>query len=159
MEQPGSMMEVRHNDLTGQRHLYALRGFSADEIIIPFRASEVYEAPTYLTLQTGINSHIILDPEILQYCNHSCDPNVFFDTTTMDFVALTAIAPGDELTFFYPSTEWDMAQPFACFCGSTQCLGTISGAAHMHPDTLSRYQLTDFIREQLKARTEALLPA
>lgn len=23
---------------------------------------------------------------------------------------------GDELTFFYPSTEWSMAQPFDCLC-------------------------------------------
>jgi hypothetical protein len=38
---------------------------------------------------------------------------------------------GEELTFFYPSTEWDMDQGFSCFCGSKACLGYISGAKHM----------------------------
>ena len=38
---------------------------------------------------------------------------------------------GEELTFFYPSTEWDMDQGFDCFCGSKVCLGYIGGAKHM----------------------------
>jgi SET domain-containing protein len=40
----------------------------------------------------------------MQYINHSCDPNVAFDTTAFKLVALKDIKAGDELVFFYPST-------------------------------------------------------
>jgi hypothetical protein len=43
---------------------------------------------------------------------------------------------GQELTFFYPSTEWDMDQGFDCFCGSENCLGYIGGAKNMTPAQL-----------------------
>ena len=43
---------------------------------------------------------------------------------------------GEEMTFFYPSTEWDMDQGFDCFCGSEVCLGYIGGAKHMKPSQL-----------------------
>lgn len=35
-----------------------------------------------------------------------------------NFRALRDIQPGDELSFFYPSTEWEMAQGFECKCGA-----------------------------------------
>jgi hypothetical protein len=38
---------------------------------------------------------------------------------------------GEELTFFYPSTEWNMDQGFSCFCGTDSCLGYIGGAKNM----------------------------
>ena len=34
-------------------------------------------------------------------------------------------------TFFYPSTEWAMASPFDCHCGSARCLGRIAGASQV----------------------------
>ena len=36
----------------------------------------------------------------------------------MRLTALRPISEGDELTFFYPSTEWAMAEPFECGCGA-----------------------------------------
>jgi len=32
---------------------------------------------------------------------------------------------GDDITFFYPSTEWDMAQGFDCNCGAKVCLTAV----------------------------------
>jgi hypothetical protein len=46
----------------------------------------------------------MLNPEWLQYINHSCDPNVAFDTAAFKLIALKDVKPGDELCFFYPST-------------------------------------------------------
>jgi len=60
------------------------------------------------------------------------------------------LEPGDEFTFFYPSTEWEMAQPFICNCGSKDCLQLVKGAAHLAVETLSKYKLTEFIRQQVK---------
>jgi len=60
---------------------------------------------------------------------------------------------GDELTFFYPSTEWDMAQPFDCLCGAPTCRGRISGAKAMgEQGQLDGTWLNGHIREMLEER-------
>ena len=46
------------------------------------------------------------------------------------------IKSGDPITFFYPSTEWDMARPFDCFCGSENCLKIIKGAKYISEEQL-----------------------
>jgi hypothetical protein len=67
--------------------------------------------------------------------NHSCTPNVAFDLshprtsediensqypTEWNLRTLSRpIAKGETLTFFYPSTEWDMGAPFTCACGES----------------------------------------
>jgi hypothetical protein len=100
-----------------------------------------------------VGKHITLQPEFLQYINHSCAPNVFFDTTAMQLVALKEIREGEEMTFFYPSTEWEMIQPFNCYCGSHNCLGQIQGAAFLPKNAWKQYRLTDFIQRQLAKRS------
>jgi hypothetical protein len=59
---------------------------------------------------------------------------------------------GDELTFFYPSTEWDMAQGFSCFCGTPTCRGTIKGAKNMSARDLEGVWLNPHIRQLLEER-------
>jgi SET domain len=144
--------EVRISNSTSQQSLHAMRSYAAGETIIAFSAAVTQSFPTYLTVQTGLNRHITLVPEFLQYINHSCEPNVFFDTTSMNLVCLQPLQPGDEMRFFYPSTEWDMDQPFVCNCGSSNCLQLINGSANLTEETLNKYQLSDFIRQQLKHR-------
>ncbi len=144
--------DIMQNSVTGEKSLHATAFFDKEETICCFAADQVLELPTYLTVQTGENRHITLDPEFLQYINHSCNPNVFFNTTSMELVALKEIQPGDELLFFYPSTEWDMVQPFDCYCNSSNCLHRIQGAAHLTKTEVARYRLTDFIQQQLKNR-------
>jgi hypothetical protein len=70
----------------------------------------------------------------------------------MELVCLQPLQPGDELTFFYPSTEWEMAQPFVCNCGTAACIQLINGASHLSVETLSKYKLTDFIRQQVRQK-------
>lgn len=77
------------------------------------------------------------------------------------------LKPGDELTvspgspphsspghscsprpqFFYPSTEWEMAQPFDCSCGTPSCQGRVGGAKDMAPSQLEGYWLSGHIRQ------------
>lgn len=59
---------------------------------------------------------------------------------------------GDELTFFYPSTEWAMAQPFECRCGEKECRGVISGAKDMEEKVLREYWLNEHVEELLVER-------
>ncbi len=145
--------EMRRNLSNGQNALFALRSFQPGEIIADFSASTISAEPTYLTVQVGIRKHITLHPEFLQYINHGCDPNVFFDTTTMQVVALKRLRPEEEMTFFYPSTEWKMTQSFRCYCGSRHCLGEIRGAAFLSKEAQEKYRLTDFIQQQLVKRS------
>ena len=144
--------EVRRKISNDQNALFLNRSYCAGEEIAAFSAGTISAEPTYLTVQVGIGKHITLQPEFLQYINHSCDPNVFFDTTTMKLVALKDLDAGEELTFFYPSTEWKMTQPFQCYCGSPQCLGEIKGAAYLSKEAQEKYRLTDFIQQQLAKR-------
>lgn len=142
--------EILQNNVTNQKSLHALIPFKKGDVLSKFSAGQVYNTPNYLTVQCGVNVHITLMPEFLQYINHSCSPNVFFDTTRMEVVALKDIEVNEEFSFFYPSTEIDMAQPFICFCGSKDCLQNIRGARYIPAEILDRYRLTDFIRQQLQ---------
>lgn len=144
--------DIMQSGITGEKSLHAAAFFDAGETLSDFGAGSVLNDPTYLTVQTGEQKHITLEPEFLQYINHSCNPNVFFDTTLMKLVALKEIQPGDEILFFYPSTEWDMSQPFSCFCGSANCLQQIKGAAHLSEDEIARYRFTDYILSELLKR-------
>lgn len=144
---------VRQNTVDNQKAFFARRTYQPGDVVTGFSAGKVLSHPTYLTVQVDVDKHIMLQPEHLQYINHSCDPNVFFDTYKMQVIALKPIAEGDEMTFFYPSTEWDMIQPFKCFCGNSKCLGEIRGAAHINPAQLQTYTLTRFIQQQLHDRS------
>ena len=140
------------NNSSSQKSLHAVNSFYPGDVICKFGAAITQDFATYLTVQTGAHRHIMLMPEFLQYINHSCAPNVFFNTSTMELVCISAVQPGEEFTFFYPSTEWEMAQPFVCNCGSKGCLQLINGASHLSVETLSKYKLTDFIKQQVKLK-------
>lgn len=144
--------DVLLNTATNQKCLQATVSIEKDQVLSRFHAGITQSYATYLTVQTGTDMHITLQPEFLQYINHSCEPSVFFDTARMELIALKSLEPGEELTFFYPSTEWEMAQPFVCNCGSKNCLQLINGASHLDNSTLKRYKLTDFINQQLRQK-------
>ena len=144
--------EILQNTVTNQKSLHAIFPFKKGDVISNFSAGEIYDAPNYLTVQRGISEHITLMPQFLQYINHSCNPNVFFDTSSMEVIALTDIEPNEEFSFFYPSTEWEMSQSFLCNCGNKDCLQLINGASHLSAETLSKYRLTDFIKQQAKQK-------
>ena len=146
--------EVRRHITNGQNALFSLRSYQPGEVIADFSAGTIASEPTYLTVQVGTGKHITLQPEFLQYINHSCDPNVFFDTSSMKLVALKELAPDTELVFFYPSTEWRMTQSFDCYCGAPCCLGTIQGAAFLGPDIIAQYRFTDYIQQQLAGKAK-----
>ncbi|KAJ9652388.1 hypothetical protein H2198_008357 [Neophaeococcomyces mojaviensis] len=90
------------------------------------------------TVQVSENEHVELNSALL-YMNHSCIPSLELDTSRMEVrVSRTRdLKFGDELNFFYPSTEWEMDKHFACLCGAgNECLGTLRGAAHIDVSSL-----------------------
>lgn len=136
---------------TQQQGLVSLQSIAKDSVVSPFAALEQLPAPTYLSVQVDSNQHIHLSPEFLRYINHSCDPNIFLDTQTGQIIALRDITAGEELRYFYPSTEWAMSQAFNCGCGTAQCLGTIGGASQLPTHVLEKYRLALHIEQKLQA--------
>jgi hypothetical protein len=134
---------------SGHHSLRALKPLAPNAVLHIFGVREYVQRPTYLSVQVADDKHIHLAPEFLQYINHSCEPNTFFDTAKGEVVALRQIAPNEEITFFYPSTEWSMTQPFTCFCGTRSCLSQIQGAAYLKRVALRQYRFAEHIQHKL----------
>jgi hypothetical protein len=139
---------LRVSEKTGGKSLHALKSFNPGDLLIRFQAKGILPEPDRYSVQLAENKHLILDPDCLQYINHSCRPNVFFDLPRMSLLCLRPIAADDEITFFYPSTEWSMAQGFSCQCGSPSCLGYVCGARYVSSEVLRQYKLSEFIEKQ-----------
>lgn len=80
-------------------------------------------------------------------------------------VGPAGVKKGGDLTFFYPSTEWDMAQGFTCSCGAKvrcvmpiassstdslpqNCLGKINGAKYL---TIEQLEERGLVNEHIRA--------
>ncbi|KAI9357971.1 hypothetical protein DFJ73DRAFT_657002 [Zopfochytrium polystomum] len=106
--------------------LVTTRAFKKGDVVAPL-VGELVAAKRWSTVQVGDNEHIELLPESnLVYMNHSCTPTVALDIPNKRVVAVQDIPAGAQVTFFYPSTEWEMDQPFRCWCG-----GGSDGGCHV----------------------------
>ncbi|CCO29989.1 hypothetical protein RSOLAG1IB_06370 [Rhizoctonia solani AG-1 IB] len=117
--------------------LKSLTTFKKDQVVAFLTGMSRVQAKSWSTVQCGPgpNDHLELN-SVLVYANHSCSPNVIVDVGASDsnkwhFRALKDISPGDDITFFYPSTEWDMMQAFDCKCQEKNCLGNIQGSKYL----------------------------
>ncbi len=59
---------------------------------------------------------------------HSCNPNVFLDTTYLELWTVQSIPADAPLTLDYASTEDALFRQFACQCGELNCRGWITGS-------------------------------
>ncbi|OAL44769.1 hypothetical protein IQ07DRAFT_476878, partial [Pyrenochaeta sp. DS3sAY3a] len=109
----------------------------------------------YSSVQATRDLHIELNCDLV-YINHSCRPSLVFDMQRWEVRVNPALEgglkAGDELTFFYPSTEWHMAQPFDCLCGQDVCRGRIAGARDMEGSVLGEYWLNAHIEGLLEEK-------
>ncbi|RMZ68838.1 galactose-proton symport [Pyrenophora seminiperda CCB06] len=111
----------------------------------------------YSSVQASRNLHIELNSDLV-YINHSCAPSLVFDMARWEIRVSEqgkGLKEGDELTFFYPSTEWVMAQPFDCLCKTERCVGRVSGARDMDAGVLGRYWLNRHVEELLEEEKHA----
>ncbi|KAK6535637.1 hypothetical protein TWF694_002092 [Orbilia ellipsospora] len=120
-------------------------------VIGDFSAATPTTEKAYSSVQVSETEHIELNSDLL-YCNHSCDPNVAFDTDEGVVRAIRDIKEGEPITFNYLSTEWDMAQSFKCECGSGKCLGDIQGAKYTSSKALEGTFVNSHIRNLLARR-------
>lgn len=113
--------------------------------------------PSYSTTQAGRDLHLELNSNI-HFVNHSCAPTLEWDMERMEMRVNRNrdLKKGDMLSFFYPSTEWVLAQPFDCWCGAgDKCFGRIEGAATMDPERLNEHFLNGYIKEMLEEQAAA----
>ena len=127
------------------RSLVARQNFKQGEIIYHIPSEKVSDKPNRFTVQMDRELHTEVGK--LSALNHSCDPNVILDMDNMVVIASLDIQAGDELSFFYPSTEWEMAAPFICLCGAPNCIHVVAGARFLPLSTLEHQYLNRHIRE------------
>ena len=137
------LMVIEGNDRKG-KHVVTTAAIRAGALILQVTGHHEVAAANRFTVQAGANTHLAgIGP--LTFMNHSCAPNVVINTPDMTVMAIRDIAAGEELSFFYPSTEWHMAEPFDCHCGEASCIGLVAGASSLPDDILSRYFLNPHI--------------
>ena len=131
LERPA--IEVREND--GFKGVYANHAISKDSVIFSLRGN-ISTRPSKYTIQLGSKQHLNVPAprkahDNLDYCwqylNHCCEPNGYINTSDRTLRAFRDIAPGEQITFNYLTTESEMAVPFSCICGSPNCFGFIQG--------------------------------
>lgn len=131
------MLEIRFNTDGKGKSLVTTTPIKKGDVLHKITNFHQINSATYTSVQ--ISQEINIEELYLAHLNHSCDPNVILDTNNLEIRALKDIQSNEELTFFYPSTEWNMSTPFACKCGASQCLRIIAGAKYLSIDVLSQY--------------------
>ena len=110
--------------------VFAARDFLPGEEIFVFDAIFV-SSPNKYTIQVDEAKHLHIENHIGVLLSHSCSPNTRFSAEQPGIFAIAAIRTGEELAFNYLCTEWDMAVPFECRCGSELCHRTIGGFRYL----------------------------
>ncbi|HUE97843.1 MAG TPA: SET domain-containing protein-lysine N-methyltransferase [Anaerolineales bacterium] len=129
------------------RSLITKQTYKKGEIICEIPTEKVIDKANRYTVQIGRDRHTEVGK--LSALNHSCDPNVILDTEHLLMVARRDIEKGEELSFFYPATEWEMDAPFICLCGAVNCIHVVAGARFLPLSTLENHYLNRHIREMM----------
>ena len=142
------MQRVEVRSANGFAGLFVVADVAAGSVVVPI-VGVVEGAPSRYSLQVSECEHIVPPIEAMisapeaenyRWCftNHGCEPNVRVDTARRALVALRDLHAGDEVVFDYNSTEWSMAEPFACRCGASRCYGVVQGYRHLSPEQQAR---------------------
>ena len=108
------------------------------EVLCRIYGRELSKANKY-SIQVGEELHLEQDTDTsnvafsVAYLNHSCCPNCFIDVEGRALKALRQIKRGEELTFSYLQTEYEMESPFECLC----CRNAQPSSTASSPTTLA----------------------
>ena len=127
------------------RSLITKQAYTKGQVICEIPTENVINKANRYTVQIDRDRHTEVGK--LSALNHSCDPNVILDTEHLLMIACRDIEKGEELSFFYPATEWEMAAPFICLCGAANCIHVVAGARFLPLSTLEHHYLSKHIRE------------
>ena len=116
---------------------------------------------TWSSVQSSVNTHFEFNSALV-YANHSCAPTLDLEVFAPDaehcypngiagefrVTQKRDLRKGDDLTWFYPSTEWQNPGPFECRCGAPDnvCIGVEAGSKFLPKDVLDRYFINKHVR-------------
>jgi hypothetical protein len=129
------------------RSLVTKQAYRQGDLICAIPTEKVVNKPNRFTVQIDVDKHTEVGK--LAALNHSCDPNVILDTEHLLVYARKDIEKGEELSFFYPATEWEMDAPFICLCGAANCIHVVAGARFLPLSTLEHHFLNKHIRTRM----------
>ena len=117
------------------------------DIVFMFEG-KIITQPTRTSIQVDVSKHIDGQHQIdsddkslsWKFINHSCEPNGYIDIDNQTYVALRDIKVGEELTFDFHTTEFDISDPFDCECKSKNCLKRIEGFKHLDKEQKKKVQ-------------------
>jgi len=118
------------------KSILANQDFKKDEVIFKFKGElKTYDEMPFEGSEYAlqIDEDKFLDSKyyvVSDYINHSCNPNLKIDFKNLSFVAIRNIKKGDELTFHYLTSEYDMVRDkldFDCKCNSKDCIKRVKG--------------------------------
>ncbi len=142
-------LEVRETDKGGA--IFAKNDAKKGEILIKMEGS-FSNKMSRSSLQIDDDKHFqhMLKEDTL--VNHSCDPNGYIDFNDLTLRAFRDIKKGEEITFNYLTTEWDMNEKFECLCRSKNCFKQIRGFRYLNPQQKKSLEplLSPFLRKKLK---------
>ena len=116
--------------------LFSKCNINQGEIILEFEKN-FQDTPSRYTLQIDETRYQVSNDKDAyeNFINHSCDANGYIDFNDLTFRAARDIKAGEELTFNYNTTEWDMEngedEAFTCRCGVSGCLKRIRGFRYL----------------------------
>jgi SET domain-containing protein len=142
--------EVRASPIQG-RGLFARTPIARGEIVA-VKGGYVLPAHEWSRLEKGLGPADIQIAEDLfiapvsqderegsmLFTNHSCDPNIAIQGQIV-FVAMRDIAPGEELTHDWATTD-DLDYVMECRCGRPRCRKTITGKDWMKKELQEKYR-------------------
>ena len=139
------------------RALIANRDFKKGEVILPLKGIiRKCSESTPDALQLGRNKFIDSDHRYAEdHINHGCDPSIRIDFDLMKFVALRDVEKGEEITYNYLTTEYDLVRDnldFDCKCGSKHCLKRIKGFKFLNKRQKLKLKplLSSFLKKKIK---------
>ncbi|MCB0071820.1 MAG: SET domain-containing protein-lysine N-methyltransferase [Caldilineaceae bacterium] len=130
------------------RGVFAGREFRRGDVVVRTVGSPI-GFQTEHSVQIAMDRHVEPSPPV-RHLNHSCDPNLGVRTDEHglpEFVALRAIAAGEEVTFDYAMTEYrhyarkDPRSEFSlvCKCSSVRCRGRLGYYAELSDELRREY--------------------
>jgi len=142
--------EVRASPIQGQG-LFARQDIATGEIVAvkgghvltraQWKALEPVLGPAEIQLTEDLVIAPVRSEErhgAMLYSNHSCDPNIAIQGQIV-FVAMRDIAPGEELTHDWATTDDDESRT-ECRCGAATCRGTVTGQDWRRADLQEKYR-------------------
>lgn len=143
-------MEIRESKIQG-KGIFATKRIHKDERFydVPINSISSTSQPKYARIG---KQKWIADDKVLNFVNHSCDPNAKLDISTDQpfLIALRDIEIGEEITCDYDLTEKE-GKKIPCTCGSAHCRGYFFKSETFTPDLHLFYkeyckEMEDFLK-------------